>query len=225
MKKLSLANLQEGLADLEELSAMEYGQELSTLLTKESARLRIIQVGRLMGVVLRDSFSWPTDLEQPDPDTEARRSWTLSESAAFYEDSDCWQYKVLIALLDEQWMKEELATKERSPYSVAEVLQETTGFFGAIAQSCSKSICRAAKVRDNLTTTLETLPADEKPTPARIIDHVGEDMAAALLKSSSILRKCNPAVLTGMILILAAAGVKGFCDFCHGGVWNAPNEK
>ncbi len=133
--------LNDGFTALNELAKSEYHRSLQDLMTDPPGPFDpSIQVGRLIGVVLKEPFAAAMSLDRPSSHTGAYRAWELDESK-FAEPSHraSWQYGVL----------EQLAEAEgfRNAHNMALEAHQERGFFGCLARSAAKYICGDAKIR------------------------------------------------------------------------------
>jgi hypothetical protein len=80
--------LAQGFKTLNELAKTEYHLDLQQLLsetTKSPQADPSLQIGRLVGVMLKEPFANPNDLKHPSHHSGAYRSWDLVNEAEFNE--------------------------------------------------------------------------------------------------------------------------------------------
>src|SRR2546430_2668775 len=96
--------MQEGLAVLNNLAQEEYHKDLDSILA-DPARTqeeRLLRVGRLVGVVLKEPFATAVPIDPTTSYTGAYRGWGLNiEAFDASEKQATWQYGVLEAFLKE----------------------------------------------------------------------------------------------------------------------------
>src|SRR5205823_3904001 len=103
-----------------------------------------MQIGRLMGVVLKEPFAVPKKLTHPSSHSGAFRTWDLVDEMTFNKSSklDLWQYDVLKHIAKEN---DQLVV-----YNLAMDAHHERGFFGYLARSTANYICGDPKIRNKI---------------------------------------------------------------------------
>src|SRR4051812_38159243 len=137
--------LRQGFVALNNLAQEEYHQDLNQLLMGSAPGVDpSLQIGRLVGVVLKEPFAKPIDLDRPSQFSGAYRAWELVGEGVFHERAAMrsWQYQVLQRLADEKGYPD--------AYRLAVEAHHERGFFGYLARSAANYICGDAKIRNEI---------------------------------------------------------------------------
>src|SRR5262245_45322674 len=96
---MEVTELEESLRQLDNLAHKEYHAALADIVsnTDDSAELRMLRLGRLLGVTLKQPFATYKDLSVSSPFSRAYRAWELNLAAAFNAPlaQSSWQYRTL----------------------------------------------------------------------------------------------------------------------------------
>ncbi len=215
------AAVRQGLAELNELSKLEYREPLDEVLSEPDVEYSAQRVGRLIGVVLKEPFSEVHTLEEPSFKSKAFRRWELVDEHRF--DSvltSTWQHPVL------ETMRLDLATSERSnapyfatlsTYDFAREAHHELGFFGAFAESVRKYICGDKEIRKKVADALSSAGrgGSKLPpiTPEGIVRAGGLALGAYLVTVIPILGLAGAPVVAAIVVILYTLGVNAFCKW------------
>lgn len=139
--------MEKGQAVLNDLAEQEYGQDLDSVLTETTRTQdeRLVRVGRLLGVVLKEPFAVPGSPPMKS-ETGARRAWqvpnddyTVFDTVLDVTGKHPWQYNVLEVLRIEY--PEQRGWLPLTVGQLASDLQHERGFFACLAASTRKYIC------------------------------------------------------------------------------------
>jgi hypothetical protein len=215
--------LKAGFTELNALAESEYRQSLQQLLgdtTRHSdASLRI---ARLVGVVLKQPFAIPRDLDRPSGHSDAYRTWELLDRRSIDEQSQrgSWQYQVL------QQLAQEAGT---SVYQLALDAHHERGFFGYLGRSTAKYICGDAKIRAEVTKAVAEAKKGgvniNATSPEFLVGGAGLSLGIFLIQSVPVLGLVGAPVIAGLVLIVYRIGVDAFCDWVNDPKLNFPLER
>src|SRR5262245_52247369 len=97
--------LGQGFVTLNQLAESEYRENLSELLSGSQSGLGdpTVKVARLIGVLLKQPYAVPRNLDRPSGHSRAYRTWQLVDAPAFDNvlRTECWQSEVMRCLADE----------------------------------------------------------------------------------------------------------------------------
>jgi hypothetical protein len=145
---IAIEQIQEGLAALNSLAQEEYQEDLDSILTDPTRTQdeRLVRVGRLLGVVLKEPFAVPVSPPPTKSETGAHRAWEVSNNDYTVFDTmrdvtgnPPWQYNALEALRIEY--PEQQGWLPLTVGELARDLQNERGFFACLAASTRKYIC------------------------------------------------------------------------------------
>ena len=210
--------LQVALAEVDHLALDEYHESLTELAASEDRERAATQIGRLVGVILKEPFAKQESRTIPSQVTGAYWDWELRQGLN-YDDPDlhaAWQYRVIKALLQEDWMKTEYGWLE----SVADFVgwaQYERGFFAFFSRSLRRYICGDVKLRQRLSQqvnrarragiTLQVL------TPQTLGAAGAVEVANILAANVPVLGFSGAALIGGIVFLLYFLGVESFCEW------------
>jgi hypothetical protein len=231
--------LEQSFQQLNELALKEYREPLPAIVGREgdSDELRLLRLGRLVGVTLKGPFATSVDLTKPSSLTRAYRAWSLNEADKCEAPNvrSSWEYKALEALRTNPDVIESLGWQPSSVYDLAETAQGERGFWWYIAMACRKYLCRDRKLRSQIEREVEKARragVDLKHvTPELIVTYGGVAIGVALVQSIPVLGIMGAPVIACLVLILYSVGVDGFCSWAkdhasyHANFPNADQDK
>jgi hypothetical protein len=206
--------LNSGFAILNQLAKSEYHRSIQDLMADSpSAFDKSAQIGRLIGVVLKEPFANPVRLEQPSSFTGAYNAWELDEGKfAEASRSAPWQYGVL----------EQLAETEgfHDAHNLAVEAHHERGFFGFLARSVAKYICGDPRIRRDIKKAADDARKSginlTVTSPEVVVGSAGLSLGVLLVQNVPILGIVGAPVIAGFVLILYRIGVDAFCDWTRG---------
>jgi hypothetical protein len=107
---VSVAELQSGLATLDNLARAEYGTDLGGILTdpNRDEADRLWRIGRLIGITIKEPFATPVSIDPSSSVTGSRRAWLLNEdSFDLVSNRATWQYRTLKNLVTDRDLRTE----------------------------------------------------------------------------------------------------------------------
>jgi hypothetical protein len=231
--------LEKALQQLDTLAQDEYHESLQKVITApgDSDERRLLRIGRLLGVILKEPFAVSETRNTPSSITRAYRSWSLEPRETFEatEAQSCWQYRALEALRSDPNVIQSIGGELPSVYELARMAQGERGFWWYLATSCRKYLCRDAELRSQIERELQTAKrtgVDLKyVTPETIVASGGLAIGAALVQSIPALGMMGAPVIAGIIFVIYNIGIDAFCkwvsdhQFYHPDFPNADEEK
>lgn len=217
-KKMDSKELEQGTAKLARLSVEEYGMELEKLLIQQDEDARFQCLSRLIGIVLKEPFAEPINLANPSPEIGALRAWHLVDPR-FNEPSrlNTWQYKTLDELRTNGDLIQELGWIPSTTYELAVNAQHERGFFGYLAISIRKYLCRDATLRKEIEANVEEARRSgfdvKTMAPEVIVSSVGLALGTLLIQSVPVLSMVGAPVIAGLVLIIYNIGIDAFCSW------------
>ena len=211
--------LELSLKQLDTLADKEYHESLVAIATRpgDSDELRLLRIGRLLGVVLKQPFAVSKDLDVPSHYTGAYRAWTLKPEADFEDPQtqSCWQYQALEAFRLDPEVIRSLGGELPSVYNLAEIAQGERGFFWYLATSCREYLCRDPKLRSQIKREVEKAKTSgfvlKNVTPEIIVASGGLTIGAMLVQAVPTLGMMGAPVIAGLVFIIYSIGIDAFC--------------
>jgi hypothetical protein len=207
--------IQKGLAVLSSLALEEYHEDLDSILadTAQTEDERLLRVGRLMGVVLKEPFATGIDINPATSYTGAYRGWVLNGSAfAEAEKQATWQYEVLEALREEN-------PEHPTVYALAERLQFEKGFFGCLANSTRKYICGDPALRQKIDTEVKAGQQGRVTVQLLTRGTASTIVATTLVQLVPWLAIAGAPIIAGLVLLIMSIGLDAFCDWSKQFEW------
>lgn len=207
--------LLEGFRQLNDLAKAEYHSGIEQILAQPDSDRSRDQLGRLVGVLLKEPFAEATTLTTPSPRTGAYRSWHLQDEARFNAAASTWQYKMLDSLRQSN-------TQQRfeSTYLLAQDAQYESGFFAYLARDLRRYICGDKVIRARVANAIRAGSAlgTKLPnlTPEGIVGAGGLALGAYLVQVIPILGLAGAPVIAAIVVILYRIGVDAFCSWTDG---------
>jgi hypothetical protein len=209
--------LQQGLTVLESLAQEEYQEDLDSILADPTRTQdeRLLRIGRLVGVVLKQPFASPVPIvDRTDPTatvTGASRMWVLKSEAEF--DKKTWQYEVLEALREEEdW--------HPTVYDLAYNLDEEKRFFRFLVNSTRKYICGDPALRQKIDAEVKaSLPSGGAVSVAAIMGPASTAVAVTLVQYVPWLGVAGASLIAGLVLwlvlLIKRIGIDAFCQYAE----------
>jgi len=209
--------LKEGFVVLKQLALDEYEESLRKVTSNEDKQMIFNQVGRLVGVTLKQPFAEPMELTAPSPYSHAYRSWALVDEKTFEERQEA-QGQALKALLEELKRQGE-AGDNWTLYQLALDAHHERGFFGYLARSCRKYICNDPEFRKEVEKAVnETRKAGvdlKYMIPDVIVGSGGLSLGVWLVGAVPVLSVMGAPVIAGLVLLLYKIGADAFCEYSN----------
>lgn len=220
---MNTEELKDGFTELNKLAESEYRQSLQQLLGDTTRRGDpSLRIARLVGVVLKQPFATPRDLDRPSGHSDAYRTWELLDKSAIDEHPrrDSWQYQAL------QQLAQETGT---SVYQLALDAHHERGFFGYLGRSTARYICGDAKIRKEVTKAVDEAKKAgvniNVTSPEFLVGSAGLSLGILLIQSVPVLGLVGAPVIAGLVLIIYRIGVNAFCDWVNDPKLNFPLER
>jgi hypothetical protein len=211
--------LENGFRQLDSLAQKEYHLSLADVaLGPEDEEKRLLRLGRLIGVVLKQPFAVENDLASPSDYSGAYRSWEL-EPAAFEDPSirDSWQYKALETLRSDPEIISTLGWQPVNVYDLAQTAHHERGFFSFLAVSCRKYLCKDRKLRaeiDREVKSARSVGFDLRNiTPEMLVASGGLTIGTSLVQAIPVLGIMGAPVIAGIVFIIYSIGIDAFCSW------------
>jgi len=216
---MEATDLEKSLQGLNDLADKEYHASLAEVATRpgDSDEYRMLRVGRLLGVILKQPFAKSTDLDPPSRYTSVYRAWDLMSEAAFEDPQaqNTWQYQALEALRSDPGVIQSLGWQPESVYSLAKTAQQERGFFWYLAMSCRRYLCKDHKLRSQIDREVQTAKKAgidlKNVTPEMVEASGGLAIGAALVQSIPALGMMGAPVIAGLVFIIYSVGIDAFC--------------
>jgi hypothetical protein len=220
---MSPEELKDGFRELNTLAESEYHQSLQELMRDTTRHSdSSLRIARLVGVVLKEPFATPRDLDRPSWHSHAYRTWELLEERTIEEPPrrDSWQYQVL------QSLAQETGT---NVYQLALDAHHERGFFGYLGRSTAKYICGDAKIRKEITKAVNEAKKGgvniNATSPELLVGSAGLSLGVLLIQSVPVLGLVGAPVIAGLVLIVYRIGVNAFCEWVNDAKLNSPLER
>lgn len=216
--------LKKGFGLLNELAEAEYHQSLDQMLRDAPSPVDpSLQIGRLIGVMLKQPFAKAVDLPRPSPRSGAYRAWELASDDVLTAGNkrSTWQYQALERLAEE--------TGYRDAHQLALDAHFESGFFACLARSTAKYICGDAKIRKDIKKAVDEAKRSglniSVTSPEVVVGAAGLSLGILLIQSVPILGVVGAPVIAGFVLIIYRIGVDAFCDWTRSYDVRGPLER
>lgn len=217
-------DLAQGFTELNELSKSEYHQTLDELQNDPTTPFDpSLQIGRLVGVVLKAPFADSVALPEQSTLTGAYRAWNLVGESRFNEPAiqNSWQHRVL----------QDIATTEglTNAYALALDAHFERGFFGYLARSTCKYLCGDPQIRREIEKAVDDarksgLDVTVK-SPEIAVGSAGLTLGMLLIQHVPILGFVGAPVIAGLVVILYRIGIDAFCTWTETQLMERPVER
>jgi len=216
---MELTELEQSLRQLDTLADEEYHASLAEVVAQpgDSDETRLLRVGRLLGVMLKQPFATSKALDAPSRYCGAYRAWELDSESAFAlpQARSSWQYQALEALRSNPDVVESLGWQPPSVYALAETAQSERGFFWYLAMSCRKYLCRESNLRGQVEREVQKAKRAgldiRNVTPEVVVASGGLTIGASLVQTVPALGIMGAPVIAGIVFILYSIGIDAFC--------------
>lgn len=207
-----------GFRQLDSLAQKEYHVPLAEVaLGPEDEEKRLLRLGRLIGVVLKQPFAVENDLATPSEYRRAYRSWEL-DSAALEDPSirGSWQYKALETLRTDPDVISALGWQPLDVYDLAQTAHHERCFFSFLAVSCRKYLCRDQKLRREIEREVKSARNVgfnvKNITPEMMVASGGLTIGTLLVQAIPVLGIMGAPVIAGIVFIIYSIGIDAFCS-------------
>jgi hypothetical protein len=218
------AEISAAVRDLDYLSLLEYRERIEDLTQTGETNDKILRLGRLIGVMLKEPFAVPTDLKARSPGTGAYRKWNFDKaSVRSASKRRTWQFQVIAKLTDEHSVRFD---------TVADFMthaHDERGFFRYFAESLQKYLCGDPKLRKKVESALKAslkggtpLPTD---TPEKIMAIGGAALGVWLVKTIPLLGFVGVPVIAALVVIIYSVGIDAFCKWISDSQNTSSNER
>jgi hypothetical protein len=212
--------LENGFRQLDTLAQKEYHEPLAEIAVGPGDdEQRLLRLGRLIGVVLKEPFAIEKNLDAPSQYSGAYRSWEL-EPAARFEDPgvrDSWQYRALETLRSDPDVISTLGWQPATVYDLAQTAHHERGFFAFLAVSCRKYLCRDKKLRGEIDRQIKAAKSGglnlKNVTPEMVVASGGLAVGTWLVQAIPVLGIMGAPVIAGIVLIIYSVGIDAFCSW------------
>ncbi len=221
---IETGQLRKGLAVLNTLAQEEYHKDLDSILTDQIREQydRLLRVGRLLGVILKEPFASSVPIVDPEDPTQsstgAYHGWALLDKGAFDapEKQATWQYEVLETLRKEQGIP--------TVYDFAVWLQRERGFFTYLAASTCNYISRDPALKQKIGAEAKAGQQDGGAIQLISMGTTSTLIATTLTQhvpwlSAVAHDPTGVGVLSGFVLLIMIIGIGAFCQ------WTADLQK
>lgn len=212
--------LTNGFRQLNTLAQEEYHEPLTKVaLGPEDDEKRLLRLGRLIGVVLKEPFAMGLDLASPSQYSGAYRAWELKPEAKFQDASvrDSWQYQALESLRTDPDVISTLGWQPVNVYDLAQTAHNERGFFSFLAVSCRKYLCKDKKLRAEIDGEIKAAKSRglnlKNVTPETVVASGGLVIGTWLIQAIPVLGIMGAPVIAGIIFIIYTIGVDAFCSW------------
>lgn len=220
---MEATEVEQSLWQLDALARKEYRVSLTEVVTRmgDSDETRLVRVGRLLGVTLKEPFAISRDLDAPSRYSGAYRAWKLKSEDAFKtpEAQICWQYQALEALRSNPDVIQSLGWQPTSVYDLAVTAQCERGFFWYLAMSCRRYLCRDKNLRDQIDREVQKARRaglDLKNfTPELMVVSGGLTIGVALVQAVPALEMMGAPIIAGMVFSFYSIGIDAFCRWAR----------
>lgn len=214
-------DLKAAFQQLDHLSQEEYHKPLSDVasVTKGDEQTCLLQIGRLIGVTMKQPLAKPRNLDAPSPTSGAYRAWDLKSQRSLQNKSvrASWQYQTLEALRQDQDVIDSLGRQPKDVFELAKLAHHERGFFGYLVVSCRKYLCRDSKLRKEVETQVKAAQKAgldvKQVSPELIVGSGGLALGAALIQQIPILGYFGAPVIAGLVLLIYSIGLDAFCGW------------
>jgi hypothetical protein len=211
LKLLDVVSLYEYRASLSEVAAPTKGGD---------DQRRLSRIGRLLGVIMKQPFATPQNLDVPSSSSSAHISWELKPETAFRDETtrDSWQYQTLTTFLGDEHVRTSVDRPLQNEYAVAQDAQFERGFFWYLVLACREYLCDD-QLRSEINNKVEGAQhADldtENLTPKAIARPESVAIGALLIQRVPVLSVVDVSVIAGLILIIYRVGLDVFCQWAY----------
>jgi hypothetical protein len=206
---VEIEQIQEGLEVLKSFAKDEYHEDLDSILadTARTPEERLLRVGRLMGVVLKEPFATAVPMNPATSHTGAYRGWALDEGAFDTpEKQTTWQYEVLEALRREEvWFP--------TVYALADKLQSERGFFACLATNTRKYICSDPALTQKIDAEVKASQQGGGAVQLLTRGVASTMVATTLVQLVPWLAVAGAPIIAGLVLLIMSIGLGAFCDW------------
>jgi hypothetical protein len=214
-KVIEPSDLQRGFEELSTLASEEYGLSLANILldSKVDQDMRLLKVGRLLGITLKQPFAEPHPVNPSNSYTGANRRWELkwepNEDTQLFAPANrsVWQYKTLDKIRKEEGLS---SVKE-----LCEGAQYELGFFWYLAHSLNKWICNDPEVSEKVDLFAKEVEkkggAAQFLTPQGMISVSATALASYLIETIPILAGAGLPIVTGLLVLIGSYGLEKYC--------------
>jgi len=223
----------EAVHKLDTLAQEEYRSPLAQVVGRQDhdRETRLLRVGRLIGVMLKQPFATTQLLDTASPFSQAYRSWELNPETAFEdpEARNTWQYHTLEELRRDPDVVQSRGFQHPSAYAIAQDAQFERGFFGYLAISCRRYLCGNSQLRAEIERQLESAERAgievKALGPHTLVSAGAVSIATLLVQSIPILGIVSTPVVAGLIVIVFNIGLDAFCQWASNpNLFNATKE-
>jgi hypothetical protein len=209
---MNKTQMSEAMRELDYLALLEYRQPIAQLAREADPNTRLLRVGRLIGVMLKEPFSQPMELTMPSSVTAAYRGWEFDEKAIrSVSKRRTWQYKAIAEL------KNEYLGQTATVLDFVNDARYERGFFKYFAQSLHKYVCGDPKIRKKIESALKAGRKAGTPlpqlSPETIIAAGGSALGVMLVQQVPLLGIVGAPVIAAVVVIFYSVGIDAFCQW------------
>ncbi len=217
------AQFSTALRQVDYLCLLEYRATMDEVACQSNRPRAVGQMGRLIGVMLKEPFAEPINLPVPSPVSNARRAWKLDESKLNQAAKRrTWQYKAIAQLKQEFYQ-----ASSTVPQFVIDQKNER-GLFGRFALSLGRYLCNNTKARKNVEQALKAARKGGVSvptiTPESIVGAGGMALGAVLVQNIPLLGLVGAPVIAAVVVILYTVGIDAFCTWLAEGLYLDPKD-
>ena len=201
-----------GFVELDRLSRLDYFESVWAVAnaSTDASDIKMLRLGRLLGVSMKEPFSRARARPQPTKDTHSNRAWTLRPRQLLGASGahDSWQYRTLQAMAREAKL---------NPTAMALTLKRERNFSAFLFRSVHKYLCGDAKIRAKVKRNVDAARKAgvglRLQDPEVIVGAGGLALGSYLVSVAPILGYVGAPVIAGLVLLLYTVGVDAFCDW------------
>jgi hypothetical protein len=213
-------DLENGFRQLDSLARKEYHEPLTEVAVgPEDDEKRLLRIGRLIGVVMKQPFANEKTLDRPSVYSQAYREWELKSPEEFDDAGikNPQDYKALKMLSTDPEVISTLGQPPASVYDLAIIAHHERGFFSFLGVSCRKYLCKDKKLRGEIDRQVKDAKSAgfnlKNVTPEMVVASGGLAIGTSLVQAIPVLGIMGAPVIAGIVLIIYSVGIDAFCSW------------
>ena len=216
------SDFEQALADVNARAKVEYHLSLVQMAHSNDPERATLQIGRLIGVMLKEPFASSHAREVPSSVTGAMLDWQLQPDLNFDDQNlqTTWQYQTLDAIVKDPSLPADSGLW--TPGSVQALVlhaQYERGFFGYLGRSLSKYICQDPQFRRQLSQRVNAARRAGFPfsdlSPGTMAAGVAFGVAGLLTANVPVLGFAGATLIAALTWMILQIGIDAFCEWLH----------